>query len=438
MRAYEEYKESGYDWLGKIPAHWRKTKLRELTKESNERRGQRQDLELLSVYREFGVIIKNSRDDNHNSESEDTSNYKYVNKDYLVINKMKLWQGSLGISEFEGIVSPAYIVCKITKEINTRYLNYLLRSPLFKTYYNRISYGIRVGQWDSDYDDLKQLDLFLPPREEQDAIVRFLNAKCAKIDRLIKLKERQIELLNEKKQNIINQAVTKGLDPHAPMKDSGVDWIGEIPEGWEVILAGRLINKIEQGWSPTAVDGEREQGQNAVLSLSAVKYGEFNKHAIKPLLSSIQIKEELKVKKNDILLTRSNTRQLVGDCCLVEEVEENTIFSDLIYRIKLNHDIIYDNFFVFYMISSYARFQIERMASGSSNTMPKLSHKNIRSIIFSVPQIDEQKKIASFIERELAPIKEEIENARKSVQLLQELKSRFIQECCTGSIKIDF
>jgi len=126
MRAYEEYKESGYDWLGKIPAHWRKTKLRELTKESNERRGQRQDLELLSVYREFGVIIKNSRDDNHNSESEDTSNYKYVNKNYLVINKMKLWQGSLGISEFEGIVSPAYIVCKITKEINSRWPLWLM------------------------------------------------------------------------------------------------------------------------------------------------------------------------------------------------------------------------------------------------------------------------------------------------------------------------
>lgn len=150
MRAYKEYKDSGYDWMGKIPAHWTKTKLRDFTKESNERRGSRQDLELLSVYRDFGVIVKNSRDDNYNNESEDTSTYKYVGKDYLVINKMKLWQGSLGISEFEGIVSPAYITCKITKKINTRYLNYLLRSALFKTFYNRISYGIRVGQWDSD------------------------------------------------------------------------------------------------------------------------------------------------------------------------------------------------------------------------------------------------------------------------------------------------
>lgn len=240
MRAYDEYKDSGYDWLGKIPAHWTKTKLREFLKESNERRGTRQDLELLSVYREFGVIVKNSRNDNHNIESEDTSNYKYVGKNYLVINKMKLWQGSLGISEFEGIVSPAYIVCRITNKINTRYLNYLLRSPLFKTFYNRISYGVRVGQWDSNYDDMRQLNIFLPPCEEQDAIVRFLDAKCAKIDRLIKLKERQIALLNEKKQLIINQTVTRGLDPNVPVKDSGVDYIGMIPSHWQVILNHRV------------------------------------------------------------------------------------------------------------------------------------------------------------------------------------------------------
>ena len=437
MRAYEEYKKIDLPWLEEIPAHWKVQRAKNLFKVINERSEEGKE-ELLSVSSNHGVVKRNDANVTM-FQAESYEGYKLCWPEDLVINSLWAWQNGLGFSNFYGIVSTAYSVYRLnTPSNNYRFFDYLLRSSAFHWELRTRSKGIWKSRYILSDEDFLNSPIICPPREEQDAIVRFLDAKCAKIDRLIKLKERQIELLNEKKQNIINQAVTKGLDPHAPMKDSGVDWIGEIPDGWEVILAGRLINKIEQGWSPTAVDGEREQGQNAVLSLSAVKYGEFNKHAIKPLLPSIQIKEELKVKKNDILLTRSNTRQLVGDCCLVEEVEENTIFSDLIYRIKLNHDMIYDNFFVFYMISSYARFQIERMASGSSNTMPKLSHKNIRSIIFSVPQIDEQKKIASFIERELDPIKEEIENARKSVRLLQELKSRFIQECCTGSIKIDF
>lgn len=148
---YEKYKAFEYDWLPEIPAHWDSKQLRAYLSLADERKGDRKDLQLLSVYREYGVIPKNSRTDNKNHESEDTSKYKVVKNSDIVVNKMKLWQGSLGVSKYDGFVSPAYIVAHNRFDGNLDYLNRILRSPVFKTYYNRISYGIRVGQWDSDY-----------------------------------------------------------------------------------------------------------------------------------------------------------------------------------------------------------------------------------------------------------------------------------------------
>ena len=129
MKKYDKYKEYPYDWLPVIPAHWEEKSLRNYFLLSDERKGENTDLELLSVYREYGVIPKASRDDNKNVESEDTSKYKVVHKTDLVINKMKLWQGSLGISQYEGFVSPAYIVAHNKFKGNLRYLNLFLRSP---------------------------------------------------------------------------------------------------------------------------------------------------------------------------------------------------------------------------------------------------------------------------------------------------------------------
>ena len=197
LRPYETYIDTGIDWLDKIPAHWEKISVRGITELSNKRCGNREDLELLSVYREYGVVRKNSRDDNHNVESLDLSSYKYVDKGYLVLNKMKMWQGSLGVSKYEGIVSPAYIVCKIKSDINLEYLHLLLRSPKFKTIYNRISYGVRVGQWDMRYDDFKKINFFAPPKLEQEQIVKYLNYQIEKINKFIKAKKKELVLIRE-------------------------------------------------------------------------------------------------------------------------------------------------------------------------------------------------------------------------------------------------
>jgi type I restriction enzyme, S subunit len=242
---YPEYKPSGIDWLGDIPSHWGMIPLRAITRVKNERN--HPDLPLLSVYREYGVILRDSRDDNYNPKGSKPETYKVVHPGDLVLNKMKTWQGSLGVSQHEGIVSPAYIVCELSGDVHDRYVHSLLRSKPYVGHYNRISFGVRVNQWDMRYEDFKQTPVLLPPPDEQTAIVRFLDAAETRIRRYIRAKQKLIKLLNEQKQAIIQQAVTRGLDPDAPMKNSGVEWLGEIPAHWETIALGVATNSIQTG-----------------------------------------------------------------------------------------------------------------------------------------------------------------------------------------------
>lgn len=252
MQCYENYKPSDAAWLGNVPSHWDVQPLRAVTSLKSDKN--RPDLPVLSVYREYGVILKDSRDDNHNATSLDTSTYKVVKPGDLVVNKMKAWQGSMGVSAHDGIVSPAYITCTTKADsVRPAYLHYLLRSSPLIGVYNSLSYGVRVGQWDMHYEDFKQIPIPLPPKDEQDRIVAFLDQKTAEIDAAIAKKERLIELLNEQKHVLINRAITCGLNPAVPLRDSGFPWIGFIPTHWN-ILRFKYCSSIKSG----QVDPRRE------------------------------------------------------------------------------------------------------------------------------------------------------------------------------------
>ena len=260
--AYPEYKDSGVAWLGEVPSHWDVVPLWTLFRRT--KRTGFPDEELLSVYRDYGVLVTSSRDDNFNKASEDLGVYQFVNQGDLVINKMKAWQGSVGISGFRGIVSPAYFVFEPLHSMSSRYLHFLFRSEVYFSVYMAMSKGIRINQWDLDPQSHSRLSVLLPPIVEQGAIAAFLDYETAKIDALIAEQEKLIELLKEKRIAVISHAVTKGLDPTVPMKDSGVEWLGQVPEHWLTIQLGRLCYKIADGphFSPEYVD-------NGVLFISA-------------------------------------------------------------------------------------------------------------------------------------------------------------------------
>jgi len=215
MYAYPEYNHSGVEWLGDIPSHWTLVPVKGLYQ--REKRTNHPEKELLSVYRDYGVIPKSSRDDNNNKESDDLTPYQLVSVGDLVMNKMKAWQGSIAISEYSGIVSPAYYVYSprpgCSKRIYPRYVHYLLRNPIYITQYMARSKGIRVNQWDLDPEAFEKVELLLPSKDEQAKIFRFLDRETARIDNLIAEKQNFINLLKEKRQALISHVVTKGLDP---------------------------------------------------------------------------------------------------------------------------------------------------------------------------------------------------------------------------------
>ena len=201
-----EMKDSGAKWLGAIPSSWKVNKLKFSLRRNDIRKAGQHTV--LSLYREFGVIPKDSRDDNHNVTSEDTSKYKFVRKGDFVINKMKAWQGSVAVSKYEGIVSPAYYVYNfINNDINKDYFHYLMRSN-YKHEFRRLSGGIREGQWDLPSDALDNTVIIIPPLEEQRQIADFLDQKCSEIDQTIYEKQQQLETLAEYKKSLIYEYVT--------------------------------------------------------------------------------------------------------------------------------------------------------------------------------------------------------------------------------------
>lgn len=243
MRAYEEYSSTQEVCFPAIPNRWSMWKIKHLFSERIEKGFPKE--QLLVASQNHGVIPKQEYETRTVEATKDLHLLKLVKPGDFVIS-LRSFQGGIEYAYCQGIISPAYTVMIPKGKIIPSYFRLLAKSFPFIEMLRQCVTGIREGQ-NIDYNKLKNRQIPLPSREEQDVIVRFLDAKCAKIDSLIKLKERQIALLNEKKQNIINQAVTRGLDPNAPMKDSGVDYIGMIPSHWQVILNHRLWEEKNKG-----------------------------------------------------------------------------------------------------------------------------------------------------------------------------------------------
>ncbi len=206
---------------------------------------------LLSVTREKGIVLRGEKgdDDNNNVIPEDLSNYKLVHAGDFVINKMKSWQGSYGLSDYDGIVSPAYFTYKL-RFPNKAFFSRALRSKAYIPFFMQYSKGIRVDQWDLKQNALKTIPFFVPPTEEQEAIVEYLDKVTADIDKAIAAKERIIASLEERRKIIITHAVTRGINPDAQMKDSGIDWLGEIPAHWESYPVRHFFD-FRNGYTPS-------------------------------------------------------------------------------------------------------------------------------------------------------------------------------------------
>lgn len=423
MKKYDKYKEYPYDWLPAIPAHWEEKSLRNYFFLSDERKGESTDLELLSVYREYGVIPKASRDDNKNVESEDTSKYKVVHKTDLVINKMKLWQGSLGISQYEGFVSPAYIVAHNKFKGNLRYLNLFLRSPLVKSYYNRISYGIRVGQWDSDFYSFKQLIVPVPPKDEQDQIVRYLYWQVTNINKLIHGYQKQIDLLEERKRNFTFNAVTHGLQSDVAKIDSPLYWIESIPAHWNTNNIAQLFNEVK--------NLNKGMQENNLLSLSYGTIKRRNINATEGLLPASFEGYNI-IEKDDIVLRLTDLQNDHKSLRTGIATERGIITAAyLTIRNKSENNPEYLQLFLHSFDLAKGFYNV-----GASGVRQSLNWDTIKTIKMLVPPICEQNKIVEAVKEQYELIRISTDSIKKQIELLREYRTRLISDVVTGQVDV--
>lgn len=432
LAPYSEYKDSDLPGTEKIPIHWKKSPLRGIT-QTKSNRG-RLDLPLLSVYRDYGVILKASRDDNHNKDGADLSTYKVVSEGDLVINKMKTWQGSLGVSDHDGIVSPAYIVCNLTGPVYGRFLHHLLRSRPYIDHYNRLSFGVRVSQWDMRYDDFKQIPVYLPPLDEQKAIAGFVDAQYRHINHLIRDKRRLIELLNEQKQVIIHQVVTRGLDPNVRLKPSGIDWLGDVPEHWEVKrlkyfarIAGRIgyrgytTNDLVAPGEGALTLGATHINTSGEIDLSSPVFISWRKYYESP---------EIIVNQGDILVVqRGSTSGKIG--FVLKNLGAATINPSLI----LVSDISEIAEFVFLSLTcattrSYFNSRL------SSTAIPMLSQEQVGNTPVLLPPMKEQQQLLKSLKSEVSTLEFAIVNARREIDLLREYRTILIANVVMGKLDV--
>ena len=259
---------------------------------------------------------------------------------------------------------------------------------------------------------------------------------------MIGKQERMIELLKEKRQAVISHAVTKGIPEDGDqktvvrMKDSGIEWLGEIPEHWTICQFRRLIRKLEQGWSPVADNRPIEDGECGVVKLSAIKKGMFIPTEAKALSAEVAVDPRLRIHNGDVLFTRGNTPDLLGDVAYVKGLNnEHLLFSDLVYRVSCT-PALEPHYLTMWLISTAGRFPIKCDARGTSMTMAKISQEHIKSWSFIFPPVEEQVSIAQHLEAETSKIDRLIAKAEQAIELMKERRTTLISAAVTGKIDV--
>lgn len=383
---------------------------------------------LLSVS-EYSGITPSTNDAGENvSRSASLVGYKKCKASDLIINIMLAWKRGLGISEYDGIVSPAYCVFR-TQNINPRYANYLLRTDLYTAEFKRNSTGIIESRLRMYPDDFKNIVCIKPPRNEQEAIVEYLDVVTGDIDRAIEAQQKMIDALNERKQIIITRAVTRGLNPDAPLRDSGIDWLGQIPEHWEVSqlkrFASLILGKMLDTKGGSAINWSR------YICAKDVHFDGVDTSDLKSMYFSAKEQTMYRVVDGDVLIVEGGAG--AGGCAIAKNIPENTFIQNsiIIIRPKLGLNKEY----IAYLMQSFVKRGYIEFACNKA-TIPHFTKEKVERVPISVPPIEEQKQIVSHINSIISPIEDSIGQCERMISLLQERKQIIINEVVTGKTKV--
>ena len=424
MRPYPEYKESGVEWIGEIPKHWEVVRSKHLFGNRNQRGYEGEPL--LSVTQDQGILPRNELDYRVWNPDGNIKLYKLVRPGDWVIS-LRTFEGGIELSEVRGIVSAAYTTMFPRRQIFNSYFKYLLKSVDFIAELNRITTGIRQGK-NISYEDFSDTRIAFPPLSEQKVIGSFLEQKTEQIDELIRIKERRIELLQEQRTTLINQAVTKGLDPNVEMKPSGVEWIGEIPKHWTITRLKYVSNiPVTYGLNIEA-DRYTTEGIRLIRITDIDESRDLRQEGV--YLAENYVPQEQVLNNYDLLLSRSGAT--VGKSYL--HLEEGT-YTSAGYLVRFNFGDYCTSKFIYYVtLSRFYRNWLEQQIIIS--TIQNVNGEKYSNFQLPIPLHQERKQIVVFLDSKTKQIDELIAAEGQKIELLKEYRQSLISEVVTGKIDV--
>ncbi len=422
MPKYEAYKDSQVQWIGDIPANWHLEKAKWLFYKAD--RKPLVDDDIVTCFRDGQVTLRKNRRTEGFTNALKEHGYQRICKGDLVIHAMDAFAGAIGVSDSDGKSTPVYAACVPRKigKVNSYYYAYYMRDLALSGFIVSLAKGIRERSTDFRFNDFAELLLPFPDYEEQTLIANFLDKKTALIDEAISIKEKQISLLKERKQIIIQQAVTQGLDPNVPMKDSGVDWIGKIPAHWDIVPGFTVFKEGK--------DSNKGMIESQVLSLS---YGNV---IIKPEEKLVGLVPEsfetYQIALPGDIIIRCTDLQNDKTSLRTGIVRNKGIITSayLNLRLKTEHSAEFMHYFLHVLDITKT---IYRFGSGLRQN---LSYKDFKHMRILMPPKAEQIEIVNYINNQVEVTESSIDLIKNKIEKLKEYKTTLINSAVTGKIKI--
>jgi type I restriction enzyme S subunit len=428
LKPYPEYKESGLPWLGQVPSTWKVVRNGSLFAQRNQTGYE--ELPILEVSLKTGVRVRNFENSTRKQVMSDLRKYKRAAKNDVAYNMMRMWQGAVGVSPVDGLVSPAYVVARPYPQVEPRFFVALFRTGDYMSEIDSCSHGIVKDRNRLYWDQFKQILSPCPPLAEQAAIVRFLDWANGRLERAIRAKRKVISLLNEQKQAIIHRAVTRGLDPAVPLKTSGIPWLGDIPQHWEVRRLRHLIK------------GRLTYGANAAAEFTNAAWpryiritdfradGSLKADTFRSLPPSIAY--DYMVDPGDILLARSGAT--VGKAFLVVKLTGAACHAGYLIRAQPNRSLVSPEF-LFAFTQSKA-FSAWKDSTFNTATIQNIGADKYANLHVPLPSLVEQQAILEFAAVEQALLLAAISRLEREIELLREYRTRIVADVVTGKLDV--
>lgn len=430
--AYPNYRESGLPWAPMIPEGWQVLRNGRLFSHRVETGFP--DLPILEVSLRTGVRIRDMENLKRKQVMSQKEKYKRAAKGDIAYNMMRMWQGAVGPAPVDGLVSPAYVVVTPYPEANSAYFSYLFRASAYMREVNKFSRGIVADRNRLYWESFKQMPSLVPPRPEQDQIVAYLRAQDVHVARFIKAKRDLIALLTEQKLAIIDQAVTRGLDPNVRLKDSGVEWLGEVPEHWEVALIKHVADVRFSGVDKHSHDNEipvRLCNYTDVYKNDRITNDMELMHAT---ATEAEI-ERFTLRAGDVILTKdSETPDDIGVPAWIPEDLPGVVCAYHLGLLRPEPDRVLGEFLFRAIASARTAQQFHVLATGV--TRFALGKHDVKNAVITLPPIEEQHAICRWITDECQPLDDVIARAEEEIKLIREYRDRLIADVVTGQIDV--